>query len=359
MNRFLVNLVISFWSSPLKLRIFFAKSKICHFILPNAQIRSLKLKINEICDRKKISYTKSLFQDVISSFILFGIKPEEFFLYNFDKLSYKERDAFLSDAFRTQLQKKYIGLDLFKKELLDKYCFYRNNKEFFKRECILISKQSDFISFKEFMKLQKHAFIKVNNSSFGLNARKIEFIDDNQIEAEFKNMMEDSSIEWIVEELVEQDPRMAVWNNSSVNTIRIPSFLLDKRSKTRIFLPFIRTGRRGAVVDNAGAGGIFAVIDEKTGRIITDGADESFNRYEFHPDTKLKFKGWQVPDWDKLLNIALKAHLRMKHHKYIAYDFALTPKGWILIEGNWGQYLCQQTSTQEGVKNKYLELLKN
>lgn len=47
----------------------------------------------------------------------------------------------------------------------------------------------------------------------------------------------------------------------------------------------------------------------------------------------------------------------MPQHKYIAYDFALTKDGWVMIEGNWGQYICQQTATQSGAKKKFKELI--
>ncbi len=198
----------------------------------------------------------------------------------------------------------------------------------------------------------------MNVGSFGYNAHSITYTTDAELERLYNDLHLNDGVEWIAEELVIQSSLMSVWNDSSVNTIRIPSFLKENGNH-RIFRPFIRTGRKGAVVDNAGAGGIFAVIDEATGTIITDGADEGFKTYRCHPDSKIQYKGWKIPKWDELVQLSHTAHLNMPNHKYIAYDFALTDRGWVMIEGNWGQYVCQQTATQQGAKEDFKRLLLN
>lgn len=314
--------------------------------------------IESVSREKGTELTSNLKDDIIRSFIIFGSSPSEYFLFNFPDRTLKERDEFITDAHRTQVQKKIIGLDLFKNELIDKYKFYLLNSKFFKRDCVLVSQQNGEDIFREFLKHHNEAFLKLNAGSFGLNAHSYTNHDEDGIKEEFKYLELDKGAEWIVEELVVQDERMAVWNSSSVNTVRIPSFISNDKQEVRIFRPFIRTGRAGAMVDNAGAGGIFAVIDEVSGKIITDGADESFNRYICHPDSKIIYRDWQIPEWNKLIELVEKAHKSMPHHKYIAYDFALTPKGWVMIEGNWGQYVCQQTATQTGAKRRFLELMK-
>ena len=76
---------------------------------------------------------------------------------------------------------------------------------------------------------------------------------------------------------------MSQWNSSSVNTVRIPTFLTSKGFS--VAEPFLRTGRAGEIVDNAGAGGIFAVINPSDGCIITDGVDEAGHTYVHHPNS--------------------------------------------------------------------------
>lgn len=156
---------------------------------------------------------------------------------------------------------------------------------------------------------------------------------------------------WVAEELIVQAEEMANWNMSSVNTVRLLSFCTDDGIK--FTTSFIRTGRDGAVVDNGGAGGIFAAIDEDSGKIITDGFDEFAHLYVCHPNSNIKYKGWQVPYWEELKETAIAVHSTVfPDMKYIGWDFALTEKGWVLIEGNWGQFL-QQAPLGFGLRNVF------
>ncbi len=356
MKNILVNVLVDYWDSPKWIRksiAALAKSIILN--TSNPRCKEYLAQISDACKQNNMQETKSLRNDILMSFIMTGASPVEYFLYEFQSKSWKERDEFLTDAYRTQLQKKVIGLNLFKSDLINKYNFYTINKEFFRRKCIKVSAKTTYDEFEAFVKEQGSVFLKLNAGSFGYNAHTQSFIGGAELNTAFNDLHLDTGAEWIAEGLVVQDNRMSVWNASSVNTIRIPSFLVNGHSV--VFRPFIRTGRAGAVVDNAGAGGIFAVIDEESGKIITDGADESYNRYPVHPDCGIAYKGWQVPMWKELLAIVDKAHQTMPDHKYIAYDFALTKDGWVMIEGNWGQYVCQQTSTKIGAKKKFVSLI--
>jgi hypothetical protein len=149
---------------------------------------------------------------------------------------------------------------------------------------------------------------------------------------------------------------MAVWNNSCVNTVRMTSFICTD-GKHVILQPFIRTGRNGAIVDNAGAGGIFAVFDPETGIVITDGVDESGNRFEKHPDSNIVYRGWQIPYYNELKTLTEIVHRSLpKYHKYVGFDFALSTKGWLLVEGNWGQFVGQ-IAEQKGVRYQFEKLM--
>lgn len=360
MKNLAITVLLKFWDSPLFIRSFFSKlGAIIVTHSSNSRCKDYLDQIAEACRQNQVELTPSIKRDILKSFILYGASPNEYFLFKFNERSLAERDKFITDAYRTQLQKKIIGLGLFKRDLINKFNFYELNKEFFKRECLKVSKETSYEDFINFVKRNGKVFIKENAGSFGYNAHLAEYTDNESLKFNYAELHLNEGAEWIAEGLVVQDERMAVWNKSSVNTVRIPSFIIDGGKDNVVFMPFIRTGRAGAVVDNAGAGGIFAVIDEKTGTIITDGADESFNRFEKHPDAGIKYKGWQIPLWDELMATVKKAHQSMKNHKYIAYDFALTKNGWVMIEGNWGQYVCQQTATQIGAKEKFVNLIQS
>lgn len=132
-----------------------------------------------------------------------------------------------------------------------------------------------------------------------------------------------NSATWIVEELISQNKEISTFNESSVNTVRFPSF--RHGNKVVAARPCMRFGRKGAVVDNAGQTGIFVSVDIETGEIITDAFDEYGHRYTEHPDSKKVFKGFRIPQWGELIEVARKLHLSLPENQvYVAFDFALS-----------------------------------
>lgn len=353
MKKVFLQFVLFFWNRSLNTRKLFLP--LFRLLLKVFGKKSIFIGIENECRAFNKELTDELKNDMLSSLILYGSSPKEYFLYGFPRLNAEERDTFLTDHYREQVLKREIGIQHFKNELINKYGFYQRNKDFFGRECILVTSNTKFEDFRDFLKrADGKIFIKDNRGSFGSDGRVIFYENDEQLLEDLKKI-QNAGHEWIAEEFISQDDRLSCWNKSSVNTIRIPSYLTPEGPT--IFRPFIRTGRVGSFVDNAGVGGIFATINESTGEIITDGADEHGNFYVCHPDSRIVYKGWKVPLWKELLAVAKNAHLKMPDNKYVAYDFALTSSGWVMVEGNWGQYMCQQTSTRKGQKEGFLRLM--
>ena len=106
---------------------------------------------------------------------------------------------------------------------------------------------------------------------------------------------------FIAEEVVIQDPRMAVLHAESVNTLRIHTICFD--GVVTIFHPYIRIGRGDSVVDNAGNGGIFTSCNPKSGEVLSV-VDELGNNYLKHPDTGFPLIGFKVPCWNEAYQTA-------------------------------------------------------
>lgn len=62
--------------------------------------------IDEVCWENNFEPTLKIKKDIIESFIVFSASLNEYFLFNFNRKNDKEKDEFLTDASRTQLQKK-------------------------------------------------------------------------------------------------------------------------------------------------------------------------------------------------------------------------------------------------------------
>lgn len=304
--------------------------------------------------QKDVEYINSLKKDVFHCFVKYLAKPSEYFLLGFECKNEEERNEMLTDVVKDIYCCKYANIEK-QREVSDKFLFYERMKPYFKREACIVRGKSDRKSFIEFTEKHHRFIAKPNGGSFGQNTN---IFNAAEIRAEklFEQLIADGT-KWIIEELIVQSTEMAKFNPTSVNSVRIPTF----RTKLGIVIEgaFMRAGRKDSVVDNAGAGGVFVKIDENTGEIISDGYTETGERYKLHPDSLVLFRGFQIPQWKELVKLAKACHEALPDHKYVGWDFALTANGWVLMEGNWGQFLCQQVSGQRAYKKRFIELIKD
>ena len=199
-------------------------------------------------------------------------------------------------------------------------------------------------------------FAKQNKGNCGIGARLFSITDDEEAKKVFDELL--SSGEWIIEELIRQDSVISQINASSINTVRFPSF--KKNGVVKCVFPCMRFGRGGSIVDNAGQGGVFVSIDQNTGEIVTDAFDEKGNCFVSHPDSGITFRGFRIPQWEDLIDLVKRAHLALPDDQvYVAFDCALSDKGWCLVEGNWGDWILQQISLKRGLRNEFISFLKD
>lgn len=302
------------------------------------------------------SNRRILLGDIKRAYLADGTRPDEYLLHDFDHKSKSERAKYMPQKIKDSILSNYYGQDA--KQLIgqlrNKYVFYTLAKPFFKRDVIKIAKGEDWKLFESFCSSHSCFICKIINGGCGEGIRIEEVKSCDQAKALFDELV--VAGEWIVEELIKQDEVIASFNKSSVNTVRLPSF---RHGNTVVQnYPFIRFGRNGSIVDNAGQGGIFASIDVKTGKIITNGFDELGHEYVSHPESNVVFKDFQIPRWSELLDMAKEAHMSLPlKHVYVGFDFALSDKGWLVVEGNWGDFICQQTSLKQGLKTEFMQML--
>lgn len=313
----------------------------------------LNSRVFNLNNKEKLSFyeqldgaTGNVRKDLILSYMFYHILPWEYELYNFAKQKHEQRLMWLSDTDRFMCCRLAMGINTFKC-LTDKAIFYSMAKDFFKRPVYVFDKSTRKEHMEAFVSKADKLFVKPLDGSLGKGA----FIIESNDYVSLYDKLTRSGKCWMLEGVINQVDDMSMWNKTSVNTVRIPSFKVN--GEIHILQPFFRTGRKGQIVDNAGAGGILCVIDEVSGVIKTDGFDEHNNQYEYHPDCGLKYKDWQIPHWNELRGLVRKVHLALPDDfRYIGFDFALTPSGWDLIEGNWGQ-MVGQIAEQRGIKREF------
>ena len=80
---------------------------------------------------------------------------------------------------------------------------------------------------------------------------------------------------------------------------------------------------------------------EDDGRLIGEAITEYQDRYPVHPDTQIKFDGYQLPLVPEIRKAAIELHGRVPALKFISWDFTVDDQNRvILIETN----LHSQTS---------------
>ena len=160
-------------------------------------------------------------------------------------------------------------------------------------------------------------------------------LDGKTVAQLFKEYKKD----FLVQEWVRQHKDMAALNPTSVNTMRILSY----RSGMEVLIIYsvVRIGRNGAVVDNQCAGGISTTIS-KEGKL----GKEAFGGFSkdniLTTDTGVVLEGYQLPSYDKVIEMVKRLHLKLPFFNLVGWDMAVQEDGEpVLIEFNTNPGLSQ------------------
>lgn len=178
---------------------------------------------------------------------------------------------------------------------------------------------------------------------WGLMGKGIHFISGNDPDAPAHMIEKDEVHEendgYLVQEVIQQHPKLDAINPYSVNSIRIITFLSIDH-KVEFIAAMLRSSSTDSPVDNFSAGGIVVGIDLQTGRLKKEGFTKPPHGKVLtsHPLTGTEFSDFQIPYWEEVKRIASDAQQIFHYIKSIGWDFAVTPGGPVIIEGNqeWG-----------------------
>lgn len=232
-----------------------------------------------------------------------------------------------------------------KKKAFYDYCNDISERKYFDDKTLFVEKFGDYIgrdvlnmkkaTEEEFLRFaEKHhdVFVKPSGGHFGLGAS----VEHCETQAEARAIYQKiSGQEYMAEEVLTQCKEMAAFNDTSVNTLRVVTFVNGAGKVEVMPGAAVRIGRKGGIADNFHHGGIGALIDEKTGIIITMGIDQKMHRWIKHPDSGKQIVGFQVPHWDEICRFVKKVALVCPRVHCVGWDVVITEDGRItLIEGN-------------------------
>lgn len=166
---------------------------------------------------------------------------------------------------------------------------------------------------------EEEIIIKPAKDSGG--GRNITFLKRKDIEENgtLETILKKYNRDFVIQRVVKQQEELSNMNKSSLNTVRVQSFLY--KGEVHILSAFLRVGLNGCRVDNLCKGGIsFSIKDN--GDFHPVGFDTKGNKYDKHPDGYV-FKGKKMPGYDKIIESVKALHPRFANYGFIGWDIAV------------------------------------
>ena len=287
-------------------------------------------------------------EDMCHETLLHGTFYEEYKAFGFADKDEAERRTYLTDSVRNRISRK-INSPEGNRLINNKWLAYMRLHEFYRREMFRLDGLPT-AEVEDFAVRMGSMVVKPESRCGGVGVELIA-IDDSRMWATRLERIAESNGPCVVEGRIVQHEFMARFNPSSVNTIRYNT--VCRHGRVQCFAAFLIAGRAGSFVNNGHQGGVLARVDTDTGQLVSDGCDKAGRRYDVHPDSGVPFKGQQLPQWQQLQAVTAEMARRLKGVTFVAWDMALTPEGWVLVEPNLGEFVAQQVCLGHGIRAEF------
>ncbi|KJG57548.1 hypothetical protein UA38_09765 [Photobacterium kishitanii] len=145
----------------------------------------------------------------------------------------------------------------------------------------------------------------------------------------FFNLYRKKKYDFVVQPLVKQHDKLAEFNPSSLNTVRIMTLAYD--GNVHHVSSMVKMGGPGGRIDNVSAGGLCIGI-KNDGSLTTFGFDCNLNKTTRHPQTQLEFPdNYEVPFFNEMVEVAREKHKLFKSHGIISWDVSVDNNGYVTI----------------------------
>lgn len=158
-------------------------------------------------------------------------------------------------------------------------------------------------------------------------------VNAQTIEAYAKDRLQDEP--WVLQPFLQNSSEWGIFQPACLSTARVVTGLIAKDAPPLCIAMYLRIPRQGAIIDNLSAGSISTQVDITTGRLSCGHIyREGFEEHTHHPDTGFPIEGTVLPQYQKLIDLALEAHKKAGEWISIGWDVSLTREGPMLIEAN-------------------------
>jgi hypothetical protein len=139
----------------------------------------------------------------------------------------------------------------------------------------------------------------------------------------------------ILQTAIEQHPDVRSIIGNCVGTVRVVTVIED--NEPRVLYALWKLPSPTAMSDNYWQdGSIIGAIDHSTGEItrVQRGTGINMEVLENHPVSGKQLRGWQIPNWEAMIDTALRGHKVMPEFGVFGWDVAIGPDGPIIVECN-------------------------
>ena len=281
---------------------------------------------------------------------LYGATAADYFKLRFFEKTPRERKTYFTSGDALRFINRVNGEEN-NRRFWDRNSMYRIMGEFTKREQIFCPPE-DRGAFEAFFQRHGKAFFKPTGT-FNGSGIEVWSTEDTGVAELYERALGRTGT---LDEPVIQHPEMARLNPGTVNTVKL--YTMKIREECRFIAAELHIGRRGALVDNYGQGGLSAGVDLDTGAVLGTAYDPQMHPYAVHPDTGAAIEGFVIPHWEEILRFTETCALACPL-AYVEWDMAIRAEDCVLIEANAN---ARSSSIQRGVfqgrKRQFAELEK-
>ncbi len=138
----------------------------------------------------------------------------------------------------------------------------------------------------------------------------------------------------ILQPRIRNHPLVAKLSLEALNTARVMT-LCTKGSEPRVLVAALRMSAEDSIYDSCYETRLAAPIDLETGRLGTAiRLNTKFPDCDIHPATGQQINGLQLPNWDEVKQLVVRAHTLAPPLATIGWDIAFTPEGPLIVEAN-------------------------
>lgn len=301
------------------------------------------------------SNDKKFFRKVQWAYFKYRCSAREYFVCGFDNKTSKEIRSYLMNIEKIVLITLINNRRVIKTLNAKEKC-YEVFRPYYRREVLFISDKVSISEekFSDFVKKHSIFICKPSNLSLARGIKKYDMSDFPSMKKLYSEIINKEPV--IIEELIYNDESFLQFHERSLNIVRVIAFRL-KSGEIKIQRAYMGIGMGNKDYANTAAGSIAVPININTGKTCGMGVTQDGGVYDTHPDSGIKLVDYQIKHWTELMELVRKLSIIMPEIKYVGWDFALTPDGWCIVEGNGnaGQTI-HQIMDSKSVYKEFLNL---